>query len=324
MADVRIFKEAIQDEEIFEDDGTPFYLTQEATECLERWVFLEIADDAEITQFLKNIASSLNLKLIKSEGKSGAINSHIVRVKIDIGTKAVSLQADVQYTGTTWTTFIDEVMTNKEARTLSNYMRIARAGVDKKYHHLGIHRILSILAVIEKKEINFNDFMEKELSSGGFEVIMEDDDELARHLKKRLNYYQAIKKLDGKKISLTQAEDVALKSATDNNYKPTSNDISHIATLKNNNLNVAEFFEDKKLPLLPAKIANGLNTDTELANFREELTRVVALLEGLDSKDILSVEKELREDLVLSLGKALMLLEPQEDEQASSSKQEEE
>lgn len=323
MADLRIFREMIPDEEIVEKDGRTFYFTEDAIESLQRWIFLEMANDEEISESLKNIAQSLSLNFNKSEQKNCVINSHIVRVKIDIGEKALSLKADVKYIGANWTTFIDEFMTAKEARTLSNYMRIAQAKVDPKHHHLGIHRILTLLKIVKKRKgVNFNEFMEAEIASGDIDIVM-DDDELTRHLDKRLNYYEVSKQLQAKNITLTKAEDEELKKAIDNNYKPTAKDISEVASLKNSNSNVVDFFEDKKLSPLPAKASNKLNTETELANFREEVTRVVSLLEILESKDILNVEKELREDLVLLMNNVANLLEPQEDEQALSSTPEE-
>ena len=324
MADEMNCSQPMMDDEICEADGTPFYFTPEAIECLNRWVFLDTADDPEISDSLKTLATSLNFDMYNSESGGSKINNHIVKLKIEIGKKASLLKGEVKYIGKDWSVFIEQHMTVNDARTLSNYKRIAEAGIDPKFYYLGIYRILNLLRIFKKKkDIDFNDFMDKGLGSEDIHMIMANADEWERHLDKRLNYYEAIKKLERENVVLTSIENDELKSAIDNNYRMTSSDVADVKKLKSINSDVSDIFRDKKLSPLPVKAVNELKPEAELANFREILIKVVLYLEKLETSDILTVEKELREDIVSSLNNAAALLQPQEDEQVSSSSQEE-
>jgi len=324
MADDMNCSQPIIDDEICETDGTPFYFTPEAIECLNRWVFLDTADAPEVSESLKTVLTSLNFEISKSEKKGVRINEHIVRLKIEIGEKASLLKSEVKYSGGKWLAFVHQYLNADDAKNLTNYKRIAEAKVDPKFYYLGIYRILELLTIFKKKkDINFNDFMDRGLDSEDIHMLMTKADEWKRHLDKRLNYYEAIKNLERENVVLTSIEDDELKSAIDNNYRMTSSDVADVKKLKSINSDVSDIFRDKKLSPLPVKAANELKPEAELANFREILIKVVSYLEKLETSDILIVEKELREDLVSSLNNAAALLQPQEDEQVSSSSQEE-
>jgi hypothetical protein len=308
------------EEDILETNGEDFYFTKDAIECLNRWVFLEVADSSELDKSFLSIISDINLSINNSVSKENKIGNYIVKMKIEVGDKALLLQSDLKYADRNWETFIEKNITPSEARTLQTYMRIARAKIDPKYHYFGTYRINKILSVIQrKKDVSFNKFIESCLNQGDEDIIMSNEDEYIRHLAKRLGYYTALNTLESKNINLSHSENEQLKEAVDNNYKLTNKDAEEIAALKGVNGDVEEYFKNKKIAPEKEKPKNELTVEAELANFREVLLRVVQKVEGVAATDILSVESELRDDIVLSLERMVVLLNPSEDEQTPAS-----
>ncbi|WP_428565081.1 MAG: hypothetical protein ACP59X_03435 [Solidesulfovibrio sp. DCME] len=304
------------EEDILETNGEVFYFTKDAIECLNRWVFLEVAETNELDKSFLSIISDINLSINNSESRENKIGSYMVKIKIEVGDKAILLQSDLKYTGRNWKTFIDKNITPSEAKTLQTYMRIARAEIDPKYYYFGTYRINKILSVIWKnKDVNFNKFIESCLDQGDEDIIMSNEDEYIRHLAKRLVYYTALNALESKKINLSDSENEQLKEAVDNNYKLTNKDAQEIAALKGANGDVEGYFKNKKIAPEKEKPKNELTVEAELANFREVLLSVVQKVDGVAAADILAVESELRDDIVLSLERMVVLLNPSEDEQ---------
>ena len=319
MSDENTLEVEGPEEDILETNGEEFYFTQDAIECLSRWVFLEVADSSELDKSFLSIVTGINLSIKKSETEENNLGSYIVKMKVEVGDKAILLKSDIKYAEKNWKTFIHTNMTPSDARTLQTYMRIARAKIDPKYYYLGTYRINKILSLIGKKDVNFNKFIESCLNQGDEDIIMSNEDEYIRHLAKRLGYYTALNTLESKNINLSDSENEQLKEAVDNNYKLTNKDAEEIASLKGVNGDVDEYFKNKKIAPEKEKSKNELTVEAELANFREGLLGVVQKIEIVAATDILAVESELRDDIVLSLERMVVLLNPSEDEQTPAS-----
>jgi len=218
---------------------------------------------------------------------------------------------------TKWTELVGKSMTPSQGRTLRNYMNLAKSNIDKKFYFLGEVRLIKIIGASDSKKVGINDVLESIIQDKQIDIVNDDINEIIRHVDKVTNCLNANKKLSSEKVQLTEEETTALREATNNGYKLTKQDTATIVAEKTAGKDVVEFLNDKKLPPIQVKKGPNLTLEAKLANFREELSPMLTLVKSAGTQDIVAVDKELREDMVVSLRALAELLEQQIEDTAA-------
>lgn len=275
-------------------------LNEEAKEAMNRVIYLLLGNEVVVMNEMSSIASSIAVEIQTSEFISTRLNAPIVKLKIDMGKKLYHLKSDVQFIGAeSWHCFFARVFNEGIIlRTIENYIRLFEANIDETYHELGIDALLKLERASRQAGLSFTEFMNVCISQDDLALRKSNDDEWSRLLKSRELFGKNYKSLKDKSCNLELFELEELRKASDNGYVVSGKELNDIVKMKKSNQDLTELFKNKYINAgrIAQKKDKCLTIQTEVANFREEIDRMIGTLKNSQESDLLSMDVDLAKD----------------------------